>query len=781
MKSLHWYLWAFCLGSSLALTSSAVGQTPTAAPGAMAMELGRRLEEFGPVEKGADVQATYEKAIESLRETGGVLVVPAKLWQQIKPTESLQGLVRIPAAPAETKTWRTGPGATVVTADAQQTIVNVPPLTGLKIDRQFRLDQGDSVPHWGTHPMVQMDSKLIYGSISYLDWIQKPVEKGTDRRFYVPTVRGLAAGQFINVHGHSGYGGGVTRACIKSLGYDVMEKMHYFVADTSMDHQAGAIAHNKSNTGILHMTQTSNADNQTYDVKVIRNQYAHGDTYIYYCDFNYMSNVHSAAGDENGNCYAAFIRTKDNNFRGKVESADAAAGTVTFAPSAANVDTLGNSRPLVNRNPAKHLTAGRVRIVPGRSEFDIPDPAMSTFKGQNYATSLVTNPITKSIERKFGGLIRGDADCPWDERIVGRFFAVADKSEMTPKGNYRWYQITKFIRNDEGTKDLEIQRFWWGAKSAGSPTLYRPENYTYDGHDAPLEYIIAPGAYVNDVSQAIPGGDRGQRRTLGMAPSSDAGSEFDFAAGDAVEQAIGPDPFKPQPMRIWMWEDVPGQFPAAVFDVANHGATSRYSVLSVAGGPANLNDVAKRHEPKPAWDNIMVVNTSATTGLNFKADFANAAIQFNQPNREQAIKWHYGFPADEVNVNANAVSTGNARPMDVLTPPQVASLTVSRQTGEFQFAGGGVQTGGSVSGVAGLSGESQPAKNLRGKNLAIKSEATIIQVKFPQAESDDDYAVFLELSWLTERAITQKTADGFTVTFSKPAPNGAKLDWMILR
>ena len=86
--------------------------------------------------------------------------------------------------------------------------------------------------------------------------------------------------------------------------------MHYLVADTDIDHKAGAILHNKSNTGLLHMLQTSNNDNQTYDVKVIRNQYAHGDTYIYYCDFNYMSNIHSAAGDENGNCYAAFIRSQ---------------------------------------------------------------------------------------------------------------------------------------------------------------------------------------------------------------------------------------------------------------------------------------------------------------------------------------------------------------------------------------------------------------------------------------------------------------------------------------
>jgi hypothetical protein len=780
-------LLAIGLSSSLVDTSSA--QTPAKAePVVVAAapttpEFGRPLSEFGPTANPVEVQATYDKAIEALRGTGGVLVVPANAWKQIKTSHSLQGLVRSPEAPAETKKWTTGGGVTVVTADDKQTILQVPPLTGLKIDRQFRLDQGDSVPHWGTHPMIQLDSKMVYGSISYLDWIQRAVEKGTDRRFYVPTVRGLAPGQFINVHGHSGYGGGVTRACIKSLGYDKDLNMHYFVADTSQDHKAGAIAHNKSNTGILHMTQTSNADNQTYDVKVIRNQYAHGDTYIYYCDFNYMTNVHSAAGDENGNCYAAFIRSKDNNFRGKVESADAAAGTVVYSASGAlNVDTLGNSRPLINRNPAKHLTAGKVIVVAGRTEFDAPNPAMSTYKGVNYATSLVKNPVTNSIERKFGGLIRGDKDCPWDENVVGRFFALSDKTEMTPKGNYRWYMITKFTKKDDGTKDIEIQRFWWGAKSAGSPPLYRPENYTWDGHEAPLSYIIAPGTYVNDVSRAVAGGDRGNLRTLGVAPATDAGTDFDFAKDDAVEQAIGPDPFKPQVFRTWMWEDVPGQFPAAVFDVSNQGATSRYSVISVAGGPANMDDVSKRHEPKPAWDNIIVLNSAATIGFNLKADFANAAILFNQPNREQAIKWHYGFaPKPEIDPNAPAPTTGNARPTDAVEPPQVASLTVNRQSGEFQFEGGGVQAGGAVSGVAGLSGEAKPAQNLRGKNLDVAGEATTYTVKFPQAEADGDYAVFLELSWLTERAVSNKTADGFTVTFAKPAPAGAKLDWMLVR
>lgn len=52
---------------------------------------------------------------------------------------------------------------------------------------------------------------------------------------------------------------------------------------------------------------------------------------------------------------------------------------------------------------------------------------------------------------------------------------------------------------------------------------------------------------------------------------------------------------------------------------------------------------------------------------------------------------------------------------------------------------------------------------------------------FPTPEADADYAVFIEQSWLGQRAISEKTAEGFTVNFDKPAPAEAKLDWMLVR
>ena len=713
------------------------------------------LADFGPLDPPAKAEETLQRALDALGQTGGVLLVPARVAASLKIENTSQGLVRIPPPPAPAKTWRNGPAATVVECGEGHLTVLVPPMDGLHISRTLRMAEGQSLPHWGTHPAVTLESRILHGSSSYLDWLQAPVEPGADRRFYVPSIRGIRPGQFLNVHGGLGYGGGVLRAYVKSLGYDPATRRHYLVADTHMAHKAGAIVHNKSNTGLLHMTQTSNGDNQTYDVKVIRNQYAHGDTYVYYCDFNYMSNVHSAAGDENGNCYGAFIRSLKNNLHGTVERIDWAKQELQLDASSRNLETLGDSRPLINLNPNKQIAAGKVWIVPPESSFGASDAWRFPFQGKTYPSRLVKNPISGATELKMGGLIRGDSACPWTEAVIGRFFALTDDGERVPGGNLRWYEITSLTPNADGTKDIEIRRYWWGAKSAGSPTLYSLENATWDGHLRPLAYAIAPGAWVADVSKAIPGGDRKSPRTLGLAPCADQGTPFDFAPGDPVEQAIGPDPFKPQAFRVWMWEDVPGAWPSAVLDFANHGAASRYAAMAVSGGGATLEDAEKRHERKPAWDNVVTVQSACTVGINFMADTAKAAILFQQPNREQPIRWHYGQEAGK--------------------PPKEASLTVSRATGALTFQGGGLCIEG------GLSGAEEPARNLRGKGVPVKAGSTALHVAFPVPEADGDYAVFVEQTWLTARAVAKKAATGFTVQFASPAPEGAALDWMIVR
>ena len=73
-----------------------------------------------------------------------------------------------------------------------------------------------------------------------------------------------------------------------------------------------------------------------------------------------------------------------------------------------------------------------------------------------------------------------------------------------------------------------------------------------------------------------------------------------------------------------------------------------------------------------------------------------------------------------------------------------------------------------------------PANNLRRSNVAIMAGNSSFSVTFPVAEPNDKYEVFIEKTWFGKHIIGKKEAQGFTVNFLKPAPDGAKLDWMIV-
>ena len=80
-----------------------------------------------------------------------------------------------------------------------------------------------------------------------------------------------------------------------------------------------------------------------------------------------------------------------------------------------------------------------------------------------------------------------------------------------------------------------------------------------------------------------------------------------------------------------------------------------------------------------------------------------------------------------------------------------------------------------------LSAEETPARNLRGKFVPVQAGARTAAIRFPTPEPDADYAVFIEQTWLSNRAVSERTAQGFRVEFERPAPEGATLDWMLVR
>ncbi len=317
------------------------------------------LEQFGPVNTVDNAEATFQKASSAIIAAGGgIIVIPAQVPDIWAPKNTSQHELRTPAAPAQTKSWKTGPGLTVVDVRGSTTKVMPPQADGMVIQRTLNLAPGESLPHWGYFPLLSLKNTILHGSTSYHDWLQEPVTAGKDQKFYVATIRGIFPGEFVN---GLQYSGGVPRLCVKSLGYDKEKKMWYFVADTDVDVQKGALISNKNHVNVLSMETFSHTENQTFDVRMWRHNYSQGDNYLFDARFKYMGDVHSTAGDENGVLYAAFIESEVDIFRGQVEKWNPDTAELRYKGSVGA--TLGTGRPMINLNPAKWITNGWVCIV----------------------------------------------------------------------------------------------------------------------------------------------------------------------------------------------------------------------------------------------------------------------------------------------------------------------------------------------------------------------------------------------------------------------------------
>lgn len=184
-----------------------------------------------------------------------------------------------------------------------------------------------------------------------------------------------------------------------------------------------------------------------------------------------------------------------------------------------------------------------------------------------------------------GGRIIGAKDCGWTADVVGRFFAVTAAGEYVtgadgggyftsnPPGNiYRWYLIRDFRKNADGTCEIRVERVRFAAVAAGAITLYDDDHYTWDGHERPLSYAIAPGAFVTDIAEgwkegnaSSPGADH--PRTLKLAAAPHRGTAVDFAPGDPIMQAVGADPVFPRGVRIRQFNKIPSSWPTSAVEI----------------------------------------------------------------------------------------------------------------------------------------------------------------------------------------------------------------------
>jgi hypothetical protein len=475
---------------------------------------------------------------------------------------------------------------------------------------------------------------------------------------------------------------------------------------------------------------------------VQRFNYSQGDNYLIDARMKYMSDLHSTGGDENAVLFSAFVYSLTNIFRGKVESFDRDKGELVYAGGAQNAQTLGSGRPIINMNPAKQITSGKAWVT-------LPSGAILGWGASVQST-----------------------DPAWTAEVVGRFFAIDEPGEMVPGSDSvrRWYLISQF-KEENGVKRLSITRHWWGAKhGSGISNLYDPRNFTGDAKKPRLlSYIIAPGAYPWDVADGVESpqvNPNGSTRMLRLSPGPAAGTRFDFEPGDPIEQAIGSDPFRPIPFRSWVFEDVPGVFPAAIFDIANYGDVQRDSVLRVSGG---ARVYARPADDQPwrsqAWQNIFTFEAACETGIHFVGDTRDAAIHFHQPSLKhgtpQRFVWwaHYADKPGYFMVQLGVENDGGF-------------LLSSRAPLNLQ--------GQSLTQVAGIApNPKEKASNLRGRAVPVPAGAARLRVTFQKPEIDKTYTVVVRGNWIANHAVTLQDAAGFTVEFDRPAPANAALDWML--
>ncbi|MBU4365794.1 MAG: hypothetical protein KKF10_01525, partial [Verrucomicrobia bacterium] len=499
------------------------------------------LADFGPVKTPVEVEATLKAAITSIiAQGGGILVITpgvAPNW------------VAHNDAPSSTKDR--SPSVTIVDRRNGREKILVPSngqrmggstWAGRYISREVRQPIDMAM---GVHSTECIDTFIAGGTTSYDQQSLEAVKAGENARIYVPTIRGLAVSNQIVVTGVAvGYGGQFESGPIKALGWDKEKGRAYIVMDLKHDHPKSALVYGKHVVNSLTLTDHSQSDNQSPCLMVKRKNYAQGDSFVIAAEACSQGNIMSGAGDEGGLTYASDISNDLRPFRSTVEVINWDQQELVYAPGLCRNHTLGTSRPVINLNTNKWITQGVAYLVsPGYRDPWHPDQVLS-----------------------LGGVF-GSKDCGWTRDIVGRFFAFDEPSEyLDPKNDpsvgytaapdmrvYRWYQVHKIEDHAVGIKRIYLERTrWWVHYYV--PSLYNTDNWSYAPQDGknrlkPLHYIIAPGAYVSDVSCAWTdsygsGGrvEANNPRTLKLAPTPDIGTRFDFEKGDPIVQAIGSDP-----------------------------------------------------------------------------------------------------------------------------------------------------------------------------------------------------------------------------------------------
>ncbi len=705
-------------------------------PALKAIPGGYVLSQFGPIdtpENAAKAFASAEAAI--LAAGGGVLLIPITAAPGWRPLSTLQNQIRIPEPPAPaSKTWRAGPGYTII--DLRHPEILPPSSTGLMIKRQLKIADGQSLPHWTHDSLLFARQSLLRGGSSYQGSTPTGAAKGSNLKLPVSSVQGLFPGQTLyttrDATGPS--------ATVESIDYDTQTRSWFATVDTTGIIPKDAPLYASSNAAMVHGETWSHNENQTFDMMLWRHNFSQGTNELVKTRFHYMGDNQPHAIDGGSVLMNARSISDVRPFTGKAESFDAASHTLVFSSDADNADTLGSGRPIINLNPEKCITAGSIFIM---------------------------NPGGAILN--WGGSVRFTSDAPITPANIGDYIAISEPSEAIPGSNgaLRWYLISAV---DPQARTLSVIRHWWGAKpNAGISRLYKASNFTSDPEKPTLlKYIIAPGNNVYDASDAVTGpgaGPNASKRTLRLAPGPANGTPRDFAAGDPIAQAVGPDPFVPISLRSWIFEDVPAAFPSPVLDIRNYSQIARYAALR-----AGNFDIATRGQafkgPNIAFNTLIEIQVAVKNGILFKGDVPSGGIRFDNPaaaGRSSIFTWK---------AYTSKGLDGKPRESNVSVGTHAAGQLVVNANTDFNDQS--ILLNGQLS---------QPSKTLptgdfRKIGLPVPKGQTTLAVETQTLTNGTQ--ILVTPSWMTSWVITShgKTS-GFTVEFDRPAPDNATLSWMI--
>lgn len=710
-----------------------------------------KLEHFGKVDTVAAAQETYTVAIKEITaKGGGTLHITDQTATAFNPYSAVQK--KLSANSVTVIDTRGGKNRIVLPSLGYRIPDDPNGYGGVFLDRQINQD---AINQDGANVNLRISNQVVKGLTSYFQPIKdyKLLPDGR-MKVYPATMAGLNSGAVLKVmqgKGRIGSSGefetpSSLQARVVDLGWDTAQRKGYIIFEKlSAAQKWGELTAmiNKSTVSAAKIKDVIHCDGEIAStVRIEKKIYGQGDNFGVGMNYAYMGNIMSTGGDENGCAYTVDTWQLLNSFLGKVDSWNAEKSELIYSPDSTRVNTLGTSRPIINLNPKKWITSGHIKVMANNSSGDSAQGGYILGVNVDWSPAVIGRAIAIDIPEEYCGTSEKGF---WKHNLAGRKVR-------------RWWRISDYQKTGNGEHRIWVERTRWNVNSKATPTLINENNYFKE-----LSYIIAPCALVADVSDGIPSENKHEikgapmragvndKRLIRLVPTGDTGTSIDFAVGDPIEQAIGPDPRHVVGYRVRHREANPTIMPSASFLSQNNGAYPIYAGLLITG-PHDKMQIPSHNKYRSGVN----IAASSDTAIEITGPTSDAAISLrNYQDNPQKIVWYNSKIQTEMYANDN---------------------------GDLQLKGGALNvSGGQVVGVSGISSTGKKSFNLRGIDLAVKQGANNLEVKFDQPEPDSAYAVVVTPSWLTIVAVTEKTNTGFKIIFGTPAPVKAKLDWVLVR